>query len=86
MNYARIYPQARSFHAIHNCSIRTGYSFLSFNIFILFIFIIREKNIMKKEKSWTVNVPKLFAINILFTGNANQVKNNINYFYNNTIL
>ena len=40
---------------------------------------------MKKEKSWTVNVPKLFAINILFTGNANQVKNNINYFYNNTI-
>ena len=29
---------------------------------------------MKKEKSWTVNVPKLFAINILFTGNANKSK------------
>ena len=50
MNYARIYPQARSFHAIHNCSIRTGYSFLSFNIFILFTFIIREKEYYEERK------------------------------------
>ena len=71
MNYARIYPQARSFHAIHNCSIRTGYSFYPL-LYIYFIYIHKKEKtllfIMKKEKSWSVNVPKLFAINILFTG------------------
>ena len=39
--------------------------------YIYFIYIHKKEKkifIMKKEKSWSVNVPKLFAINILFTG------------------
>ena len=39
--------------------------------YIYFICIHKKEKtifIMKKEKSWSVNVPKLFAINILFTG------------------
>ena len=74
MNYARIYPQARSFHAIHNCSIRTGYSLYPL-LYLFYLYLLKREKlfIMKKEKSWSVNVPKLFAINILFTGLTNLI-------------
>ena len=93
MNYARIYPQARSFHAIHNCSIRTGYSFYPL-LYLFYLYLLKREKlfIMKKEKSWSVNVPKLFAINILFTGLMNLIiilKSNyfhrINYRYDKHI-